>query len=335
MSFVVNGADWQFNGMDAPVVHSKVGVFLDFIVGAANTGETIWIGDDFQRRDMLEGDDLWSVFGRGGRLALSDQHQQEMTAWLMQAPYYADEEVWPSDAEEIDVSIDDEPVVANGDVAWVHHSVRAGGRVAVLSLSRSGTVKTVTGKGEASVFFAVRSQERQQYWRSLLSASPRGLEFMQELASKAYPEIYFSRRALSGADDLTGGYLAFRQHLQACFATLSDHGAWIFTAPPPALHPTEPRGSDSDVLPSDKLIENRFHGFALNVSPEHADVYKDRKCREAREVVVGEDTLYCEWHIKLEKHQNRIHIHAPTSSSGGKIVVGIIHSHLRLPGDKK
>lgn len=68
------------------------------------------------------------------------------------------------------------------------------------------------------------------------------------------------------------------------------------------------------------------------MAPENPDVYLDNRCRRAREIAIGERTLYCEWHGKLELHQNRVHIHPPVIESNGKVIIAFFHEHLPLPG---
>lgn len=332
MTFVVNGADWQFDGMLAADVHARVDRFLALLADISSDGDRVWIGDDFQNRAMFADEDLWTLLGRNGRFALEDQLQQELTAWLMNAPLYADEEDWPAGLEDADIAVDAAPPVLNLDLAWAHHSVRAGERMGVLSLSQSGYLRTTSNQGVADVFFALEPFDRQVFWRSILRLTPRGLDLLLELAPRAFPNIYFVEGALAGANDLAGGYIPFRDPIQACFETLSDYGAWIFTAPPPPLRPSEPAGPDPTIRPSNQTVQDRFRGFNITAAPENGNVFDTRHCREAREVAVGGETLYCEWHIKLEAHQNRIHIHAPTRSSGNRVIVGILHEHLPLPG---
>ncbi|WP_395672051.1 hypothetical protein [Phenylobacterium sp.] len=327
MPFVVDGADWRFDGMALGAVASTIDQALSLVSDAAAAGETVWIGDDFQHRPMLGGEDLWTIFERSGALALPSQLLQELTAWLMTAPRYADAEVWPEGAEEIDISIDGAATTANPDVAWVHHSLRAGQKMAVLSLSRSGSVATATKSGHVDAFFVSTRRDRRMFWRSILE-NPRGLELLLEVAPKAYPDIHFVDGALSGANDFTGGYLPFRDAVHAALAALDDFGAWVFTAPPPPLTPTEPPGVDRSASPSHQVIEERFRRLGIDAAPEKPDVYLSPTKRRAREVTIQGETHYCEWHIRIQKHQNRIHIHAPTRPSGGQVVVAILHSHL-------
>lgn len=175
VTFVVNGADWRFDGMSVQDVYGQVDRFLTLVADARRSGDKVWIGDDFQRRPMLEDEDLWSLVVRNGRLALDDQLLQELTAWLMQAPLYLDEEAWPDGTEETDITIGLEPAISNPDVAWVHHSVRAGERRGVLSLAQSGPIHTTTALGTADVFFALTPSDHQLFWRTILRQSPRGL----------------------------------------------------------------------------------------------------------------------------------------------------------------
>jgi hypothetical protein len=83
--------------------------------------------------------------------------------------------------------------------------------------------------------------------------------------------------------------------------------------------------------PSNQIIERRFVGFNVDISPENPNVYRDPDCRRAREITIGTTKLYCEWHAKIQAHQNRIHVHAPVKESNEKFIVAIVHEHLELP----
>jgi len=93
-------------------------------------------------------------------------------------------------------------------------------------------------------------------------------------------------------------------------------------------------GADETARPTNKIIAQRFHGFGIVIAPENPDVFLNRRCREAREVKAGGLSLYCEWHVKLEPHRNRIHVHPPIPTTDNKFIVGVIDEHLILPGDR-
>ena len=331
MAFVVDGAQWRFDGWRPEEVSARVEAFLDLVETLIAEGDVVWVGDDFQALPMRAGLDLWSLFSDASDVPLSPEVRQELAAWLGTASYYVDEDNWPDGLDEASISIDGEPAVENNDVAWAHHSVRQGRTVACLSLVRDGALETTSALGSTPVFFVSNEVDQRAFWRDAIVLKGDGLDALQDLASRAFPRLFFAKDVLSALRTLPGGYVAIRERLKAALTVLDEHGRWIFQQPPPALRPNEAPGPDPSAKPSNQIVERRFLGFGLDVAPENPNVRLSRVPREAREIVVGVRTLYCEWHIKLEPHRNRIHIHEPTPESGGRVVVAIIHEHLPLP----
>jgi hypothetical protein len=106
----------------------------------------------------------------------------------------------------------------------------------------------------------------------------------------------------------------------------------VFASPSPALTPADTPPLDINKSPSDHVIKLRFAGFGIAAAPENPNVRGHKTSREARETRNVGRTLYCEWHVKLQPHQNRIHFHKPVPESCNKIIIGMIHEHLSLPG---
>lgn len=331
MSYVVDGSEWQFDGWTEEKVAQSIDAFLALIDISRQREELVWIGDDFESRPMLGANDLWTIASRGGVLNLAPEIIQELAAWLGRAPRYLDQRPWPHGMENISISISGAPMEDNIDVAWAHHSVREGTPMGCLGLSRSGLINTHSALGEENVYWINSENDRKDFWRNAIIDMGDNAESLRRFASHAYPEIFFSQGALGGLSDLAGGYLTLRQSVRRSFEILNDHGYWAFTFPPPALSPGEPMGADPLARPSNQIIQNRFAGFHVDMAPENPNVYNNLNCREAREVQIGSGVLYCEWHIKLEPHRNRIHIHAPVAASNNKLVVAIITEHLPLP----
>ena len=157
------------------------------------------------------------------------------------------------------------------------------------------------------------------------------VESLNCFGPKAYPHLFFHDDVLSNVAALDGGYLSSRQIVRRALAILDDNANWIFTRPPPTLSFDDAYDASSEELPSNQIIEARFRGAGLVVAPENPNVHDDLKCRKSREISVAGQKLYCHWHVKLELHRNRIHIHAPISGTGDKTLVGIIKDHLPLP----
>jgi len=329
--FVVNGADWCFDGMDSNDVGKAIEKALSFVATSFERNEAVQIGDDFQERHMLGTLPLWELFAADSGLHLPGELRQELAAWLGRAELYADLDQWPEGVEDSLISVGTNPPAENADVAWVHHSVRAGAPSACFTLNEAFVERVSSSKGASEVHFVCDDLSRKSFWRHVIVLRGDNHLSLADFADKAYPNLHFVEGAIQGVNNLRGGYNAAKKSVRISFEILDDKGEWVFTCPPPAMSPSESGTVSEGENPTNQLIENRFSGFGLTVAPENPNVYLDKKCREAREAVLDDLTIYCQWHIKLEPHRNRIHIHHPVQQSGGKVVVGIIDEHLPLP----
>ena len=289
------------------------------------------IGDDFQTRPMHGDLSLWDLFSEGSPLHLHREIAQELAGWLNRAPRYADAHDWPIGAEDSMISVDGAPAADIQDLAWVHYSLRSGVPTAGVTLGENRIAPTTTATGSFDVHFVGDDTGRKHFWRAAIILEGDDLNSLVRHVPRAYPSIHFAGNVVMHANHLSGGYLASRKRIQDALAVLDDWGHWVFTYPPPAIVPGEAPPPNLDARPSNQLIEHRFKGFGLDAAPEKPNVRNDRVCREARETVLGGRTLFCEWHVKLEPHRNRIHFHAPIPESGERVVVGMIHEHLPLP----
>lgn len=331
MTFIVNGAEWDFTGMAAEAVEYLIERALDFVMTSTDRGEEVKIGDDFQNRPMHGAFTLWELFSEASPVHLRGEIAQELAAWLGRAQRYADVDDWPEGFEDSMISVDGAPSIHNEDVAWVHYSARAGLSAACVTLGASKVVSTTTATGSVDVHFIGDDVGRKQFWRSVIVFEGDDLNGLVRHASRAYPNLLFVGNVIAHANQLSGGYLASRHLVRHALAVLDDWGHWAFTCAPPAITPGEAPPPNQDARPSNLIVEQRFSGFGLDTAPENPSVRNHRASREARETVLHGRTLYCDWHVKLEPHRNRIHFHAPVPESEDRVVIGMIHEHLPLP----
>jgi hypothetical protein len=333
VAFVIDGAEWQFDGWSAEDIETALGRLLDRVTIAQGRRERVWMGDDLQTRSVLAGLSIWELWSPQCPIDLAPELRQELAAMLGRAPLYLDEAAWPEGmAEHTEIAISGLPASENPDVAWAHHSVRSGHAVALLSLRREGLHPTVTASGSADLHWVIDEPGHRAFFRAAIDVEHDCESTLERLAPHAFPDLCFIDGIWRGLSDFAGGYLGVRERLRELLAVLDDHGRWAFTAPPPNIREEDGQPDESGD-PSDQLIQQRFKTHGIDLAPEKSDVKRDARCRVARERVLAGRTLYCEWHAKLRGDQNRVHLHAPVSESGGKLIVAIFHSHLPLPGD--
>lgn len=332
MTFIVDSSDWAFAGLSSNEIESLLENALEFVETSVQRGEEVLIGENLQIQSVYDSLSLWDLFGPSAPLHDCHDLRQELAAWLGKADLYFEAYPWPDNFDMSQLSIDDMPDTENHDVLWAHCWILEGNIVACFRLNRSQVSKITSRGGTSTLHFVSSDGARKEFWREMIKNSGSDIDQLIHLAAHAFPQLHFVEGALQSADRLGGGYIASRPRLMNALSILNDSGAWALTYPPPAVTPDETTPVAHSITPNDHLVGRRFHAFGLNAAPEHPNVRLNRSAREARETRIGERTLYCEWHIKLEPHRNRIHFHGPVAESNNKLVIGMIHEHLPLPG---
>lgn len=330
MALVVDGSEWKFDGWSSQEISAVLEKILGRVQVALGRSETVWVGEDLQVQLVFGDFDLWGLKSIDSPVTLPPEIWEELAAWLGRGCCYLDEE-WPAGMQETVIEIDGTPAAENTDVAWAHHNVRAGRAVACLGVHRKGVFTTTSRVGSANVHWVDDEASTLTFWRSAIDVEGDNDVSLRRLAAHAFPSLYFHPDVWTGLRRLSGGYLEHRDQVKRHLAVFDDYGSWAFRCPPPALAPNEAMGADPTLLPSNQIIERRFHGFNIVMAPEKLNVYRKASCRQAREVNIGSRTIYCGWHAKIQAHQNRIHVHPPIEESGEKFIVAIIDVHLELP----
>ncbi len=263
MTFIVDGADWDFEGLDTPAVEAMLDGALRFVATSTDRDEEVAIGDDFQQRSMHSGRAIWDLLEQDSPLQLRREIVQELTAWLAHARRYADAEEWPVGFEDATISVNGGAAFVNQDIAWAHYNVLAGRPTACLTLGQSQTAQTKTALGSAEVHFVGDEAGRKLFWRDAILLEGDNLASLVLIAPHAYPALFFVEGVLEHANRLSGGYIGSRKRVRETLATLDDWGHWAFTCAPPSLTPDENTLSDADARPGNQVIEKRFAGFGL------------------------------------------------------------------------
>jgi hypothetical protein len=276
--------------------------------------------------------DLWTFLYSDIMEELNKEILDELASYLNTGVYYEDDSnLWPLGFMEETV-FDKSNTEVCLNYSFVHFKNVNRCPFSCLSIFAKEKIELHSNQSSSSLFFINTIVENIEFWRGealiILRDNQHSLEI---ISSYAYPNLYFKDKIWSEINYFSGGYSAVYKTLQKYLSILNDHGAWVFTTPPPLTHPTDTAIPQLGLLPSKELIENRFLGLSLEMAPEYSNVKEDLKCRTAREITIAEKKLYCEWHGKFELHQNRIHIHPPIPETEGKLIIAFFHKHLPLP----
>lgn len=340
MSFVIDSLEWDFNGKDAVAVSNLLEQILDRISIAKERNELIYIGKDLQSQSVFNDMDLWAFLYSDLMIDVDGAILDELAAALNGLDSYEDDEtIWPPNFPDAHV-VDENQHDLGLDIAFAHHTNLSKRPMGCLTLTDESTKRTISPYGSIDIQLIIDDVSHKNFWRitalKMLRDNPTTLE---ELSPSMYPNLRFINNVWSGVSSFQGGYPRASHQLKKLLDRLDDHGAWAFCAPPPALTPSEIADEQHiGTSPSNSIIEQRFTGLGVEMAPEKPNVRQHGKSYRARLVNFKPNPdnnhiipLYCEWHGKLERHTNRVHVHPPIQESDGKVIVAIFHKHLPLP----
>jgi hypothetical protein len=149
----------------------------------------------------------------------------------------------------------------------------------------------------------------ERFFRWLIVETTSEPSQMEALASEAFRKLAFVAGSFDGIRKMTGSYTSLIQKIIHDLAFLSDNGVQIFSQ-------------------SWQDAPKRFGTGNVNISDENGNTKQNRIAKRERKIEYEGADLFFWWHIKIEPHQNRIHICPDKVSSGGPIIVGIFCHHL-------
>lgn len=332
--YVLDVSDWDFNGLSSDQIEDRLEDLLTRLDAASLAHESIWIGSHLNDAKVYSDKTIWEIFDPSIGFKLRRGILQELSGYLNPTKYYDNnEQDWPPCFSDCDNVFIDEVESFNLDVLFALCWIKSKVACACLGMGSDKVSLARFSDFTANVHWIWSKSSKLNFWRAAIQVHGDTPDTLQELSTKAYPDLYFNDRVWRGCNRLDGGYIAHSDELQRYLAHFNDYGYWIFKGAPPETNITDDP-IYNETQPSAQIIEERFANLTLVVTPEKPNVAETRSCREARTFTLGEETLYCHWHGKIQPHRNRIYIHAPTKASKNKVVIGFIEDHLPLPGDR-
>jgi hypothetical protein len=311
MRFVVDDAPWAPASVAPEELERALDALSDRLLLAHERGESAAIYDDLWEAKLVGEISLHQLlFEPGGPLGSARDVRQRLSRQLDQLSGRIEVMELPA----LDAKVQDSVLFSPSAVyAWA----RAGERVACACLTpptsgRHGELPAEVSGEAHPVHYVDTEAAHVGFFRAAIALENADEDRFAELAPSAFPELDFAEGVWRGLRDLSRPFRDLREELIHHLGVLNDHGARIFA------------------LKRNELIEAEFGSVGVLLSPENIATLNDSVARRARLREHRGETLLFDWHLKLERHQDRIHVHP---GKDGRVVVGIIHRHLPLPGD--
>ncbi len=152
------------------------------------------------------------------------------------------------------------------------------------------------------------------FYRDLPDLLDLGPEALINNCVRAFPNLYFKSEIAGEIKNFSRSYRDIRDDLHQALIALNDE---------------LPRLIEAGV-PHQELGARFAAVSGFDFSPESPKTHRNKDAMKERNVSLGDKTFCCEWHLKIEPHRDRIHIHFydPCIGNGRQILVGIFCEHL-------
>ena len=319
MRFVIDSAEWRFDGQSASEVAEAIERLLDRLDVAAERGEGAAYSGDLEANPVYKEYSLWALFVPEHEFELPRYVLERLSVALSRMARWDADDDWPT---LFDVETDG-TTSCRPDIAWAHSRARAGHHVACLTL-RDGAGKTTVRVGGQSqdIWFINNERGHREFFRFAVRAECRKWADFGPLAPSAWPGIHHFDGVWDRVLDMSE-FRAWRDEVMRHLDILDEHGARAFG--------TGACGFDGCTCKtgggrrhSDKQIQD---ALPLNISPESPTTMEKSLCVRQR-TADGPPRLVFEWHSKTRRYSGRLHVHPPLVADPHRILLGIVAEHL-------
>ena len=303
--FVVDEHSLTLDGIPAGEREVEIESLISELQELQEGGERVDILSGWGSLSCVEGEDVANVLAHGN---VFDHDSSSLLLRLLGRCGAWDED--PTAVVEDEVVVDQEPHHSLG-IAWARKMVMAGCGMAIVTSPHrfcggTHTVDQVTQPAPVDVVFVVTPADHPRFYRTLYSVEniPEG-EFFG-IAAKAFPDLAFAPTV--NFRHFKGAYVLRRPEVVHHLALINDSF--------PELYKAE-RGLSGSI--SMRL------GIPVSIEGNSRNSETLMRSRDAE---FGGQVYRCEWHSKLEPHQNRIYFHIGDEGTNGRVLIGIFHEHL-------
>lgn len=186
---------------------------------------------------------------------------------------------------------------------------------ALLSLAASPSIaglcqmRPLGGTGSAAaVWCVVEIDHLTAFWRDSLTRYEATPTEISAASAAAFPRTHFAPEVWTQTNRFEGSWRDVRERLVEVLSGLDDGATAVFAVE-----------SQNDMR---ARVMSATYG--VDCSPESPNTHRNATAMRRREAEFDGIVHVCEWHAKLEPHQNRVHF----AVAEGRLLVGIFAKHL-------
>lgn len=177
-------------------------------------------------------------------------------------------------------------------------------------LTLNGEPNPVVQPDTTGVVFFAEVSEARMVWRHAFVLEDVAQQEFFRIAAFAFPRLVFHPDLRFGK--FIGSYAAMRDPVVRVLSALNDHLPRVLA---------ERQGIPYDVAAA-------MGQYGVDLSRESPRTHANEALMRKRYVTYDKAQYCCEWHVKIERHRNRIHFTLPADGPAGRILIGIFTAHL-------
>ena len=308
---VIEETSWRFDGIPAADCIEALEALLDRIDDAYADGHDSCYSEDLFDVFVLEDKRFFDLCGDDSPLPIPIEVRERIASIFGRIQKWQDISL----PDHFDVRVGTEPMQFAPSIAWAHpRSVEQPlDRPACLVFApvrADGCFPVTVNDVTRDVWFIAGRPSYNKYFRALIEQFSGSPQEMESLSQSAFPELEFRPGCFGGIKDMSKPYKELAKPIVHHLGTLNDEGARIFGGPR-------------------ERVAAEFGAFGIDISNENGNTKNDDEALNERTKIVGGQEVQFLWHMKLERHCDRIHLHPGRVSAGGRIMVGIFCNHLK------
>jgi hypothetical protein len=305
--FALDERGWEVGARSAGVWVGALESILDLVDELIERGHSLAYSESIFLKPITSNLTLYDLYAPDSPIEISPELRVRIAVTFSRAAKL--EDVFANDAEiniEIGSKAEQAETIAWAAARFLHDQSKITPCISNVSTG----LHAVKYKGKSLSIWLVNSAKLvERFFRWLIVASTRSPMEMEALSSEAFSNLAFVAGSYDGIKRMTGSYASLIEKIVHDLAFLSDNGKQIFNQ-------------------SWQDVPRKFRAGNVDISDENGNTKQNRIAKNERKIKYEGEDLFFWWHMKIEPHQNRIHICPDKVSSGGQIIVGIFCHHL-------